>query len=505
LKKRHLHNSLLKVRNNGQDLYSVQRSLGAHKDIVLAAVMEDDHALHYANEIFKNDPDIIFEIIKNGKNGIRYAHEDLRRDVDLVLMSIENDINAFVLADPMLKKDRDFLLKALKLKGMLLVDCKKLMTIDEEMMLIAIQNDGNAMLYTSKSFQANEAMALLASKTAWTFLKNSPFRNHREIVLNAVKNSWEALRFASSEIEADEEIYQIAKKQCLMSISPSFSLINSLSPRLRNDRDIFEKIIEQTGKFVSYIGDELKNDQDFILKIQSKTKETILAHVSEKLKDIREIVMCDLEKDILQIRFASQRFLDDVDLFKNLIDQGESVSRSYWWNKYESIWAFIKLAGPSIHDHLEIMKFFVKNDPHAFVYASDRLKRNEEIIYLLLSHYGSIKSVDSFMSVDGTLSIEKLEIYKNWHLLSSASDEIKNDQAFLKEVLTQCIYALEFVDTNLKKDPDFMLSAVKRSWEAIFYVSGQLANYDELVKEAERQNKNMFPSIPKIKTSKSAF
>jgi hypothetical protein len=109
------------------------------------------------------------------------------------------------------------------------------------------------------------------------------------------------------------------------------------------------------------------------------------------------------------------------------------------------------------------------------------------------------------MSVDGIISIEKLEIYKNWHLLSSASDEIKNDQAFLKEVLTQCIYVLEFVDTSLKKDPDFMLSAVKRSWEAIYYVSGNLANYDELLKEAERQNKNMFPSIPKFKTSKSAF
>jgi hypothetical protein len=306
-------------------------------------------------------------------------------------------------------------------------------------------------------------------------------------------------------MEQDEEIYQVAKKHCLMSIKYSLSSIEDLSPRMRNDPDIFEKIIEQTGGYVKYMGEDLKKDKDFIIRIQSKTKETILEHVSEELRDVTEIVMCDLEKNILQIKFASQRFLDDVDLFKKAIlkekDQKKNpydfrINDDY---KYGETWKFIKLAGPKVCDHLEIMKIVVKKNWQALSYASPNLQNNDELFHLALSHFGTVEAIDHFKLADGKLSFNKFIIFQHWQLLISASDEIKHDQEFLKEILTRCIYALAYVPQAIIKDPDFMMWAVKRSWEAIHYASSDLANYDELLREAERQNKNyMLSSIPKI-------
>ncbi len=503
MKKRHLHDSLLKVRQNGLNLKSVKKSLGDHKDIVLAAIQKDERALEQAHAIFQNDPDVILEIIKKGKNGIKYAHGDLRKDADLVLMAIKHDIHAFEFADPILKKDEDFILQALKLKGWLLKDCQKFIKINQQMMLTAIKSNGNAMFYASKNFQEDEEMALLASQTGWSFLDNSPFKNHREIVLNAVKNSWRALILASPEMEQDKEIYQEAKKNCLASITSSFSSIENLSPKLRNDPDVFERIIEKTGDYVSDIGEDLKKDKDFIIRIQSKTKQTILDHVSEELKDVTEIVMCDLEKNILQIKFASPRFLDDVDLFMKAIQadlKKDFDSSRYGANwKYGEIWEFIKIAGPTVRDHLEIMKIVVKKNWKALSYASPKLQHNDELFSLALSHFGTIESIDRFRLAGGKLSFKKFAIYQHWQLLISADADIKNDKAFLKEVLTRCIYALAYVPKAIIKDPDFMLWAVKRSWEAIHYASSDLANYHELLREAERQNKNyMISSIPKV-------
>ena len=99
------------------------------------------------------------------------------------------------------------------------------------------------------------------------------FRDDKEVVLEAVKNYGQALKYTSEP--------------------------------LRNDKEIVLEALKTNGWALEYASNSLKNDKDVVLKAV-KTNGLALHHASDKLKNDKEIVLEAVKTNGLALHYASE-------------------------------------------------------------------------------------------------------------------------------------------------------------------------------------------------------
>ena len=81
----------------------------------------------------------------------------------------------------------------------------------------------------------------------------------REIVMEAVKQNWRALEYASAELQGDREIVMEAVKQ-------DESALQCASVELQGDREIVMEAVKQDGGALEYASAELKGDREIVME-----------------------------------------------------------------------------------------------------------------------------------------------------------------------------------------------------------------------------------------------
>ena len=124
-------------------------------------------------------------------------------------------------------------------------------------------------------------------------------------------------------------------------------------------------------------------------------------------------------------------------------------------------------ASDKIKDDAEVVKAAVKENVHAFEYASARLKDHRNFVLELVNTPGNY---------DDSLAIA----------LYYASDKIKDDAEVVKAAVKENVHAFEYASARLKDDKTFVLELMNQNVEAFDYASDNLKNDPELSNMVDR-------------------
>src|SRR6202012_1834555 len=84
------------------------------REIVLAAVLQDGHALNHASEELMNDREIVLAAIEHSVLPLSCLGEEIQKDREIMMIALRKDLGQFLYIKNGLEKDRSFIKQCLK-------------------------------------------------------------------------------------------------------------------------------------------------------------------------------------------------------------------------------------------------------------------------------------------------------------------------------------------------------------------------------------------------------
>ena len=131
-------------------------------------------------------------------------------------------------------------------------------------------------------------------------------KGDREIVIVAVKQNGWALEFASEELKGAREIVMVAVKQ-------NGWALEFASDELRRDREVVMEAVKRKGYALQWALEELKGDREIVMEAV-KQDGLALVSASEELKGDREIVMEAVKQNGDALYYASAELKRDSEI-----------------------------------------------------------------------------------------------------------------------------------------------------------------------------------------------
>jgi hypothetical protein len=206
------------VRRGNQYNYGLiygSEELQNDRDIIRAAVTQDDGALYYANEEFKNDRDIVLAAISENPYAINYASETLRNDREFILAAVSLDGRALYYVNEEFHNDRVIVFTAVTQYGQALRYASETLRNDPDVIAAAVASGYTLNRYNDDDRLRNNrplVQALVAQDGLQLRYASEELRNDKETVLIAVAQNPEALQFASEALRADPDVIAAANE-----------------------------------------------------------------------------------------------------------------------------------------------------------------------------------------------------------------------------------------------------------------------------------------------------
>lgn len=190
--------------------------------------------LQYATDEVRNDVEIVSEIVKVDGKTLEHAGEEIKNNKEVVLLAIKSYPLCVKHASEELRKNREVALEAVRRNRYTLtfgyVD--KQFLDDDEIVLEALSRDSMVLDVLDKA--------------------NQRFRDNKRLMLELIERNRE-----------DSRCFAI-------------SLFSSLSPQLRDDRDLALAAIKRNHFSIYHVGTTLEKDKAFLLEailVNSRVKE----------------------------------------------------------------------------------------------------------------------------------------------------------------------------------------------------------------------------------------
>jgi hypothetical protein len=288
---------------------------------MLAAVTQNDLALHYASEELKRDKKIVLAAVTQYGSALLYASKELRRDEKIVLAAVTQYGRALQFASEELRRDKKIVIAAVTQNGQALQLASEELRRDEKIVLAAVTQDGLALQYASEELKRDEKIVLAAVTQDGLALEfaSEELKGDKELMLAAVTQSYSALQYASEELKRDEEFlldayiqnkyviydipidayiqnkYVIYPKETLNRLKDYDFIINKMKTNLDvlkrveglNDKEFALQLIASDPRVLQYVNYDFLYDKDFV-------SGAIQAH-----PDSAEIIKKEIEKDWL--------------------------------------------------------------------------------------------------------------------------------------------------------------------------------------------------------------
>lgn len=122
--------------------------------------------------------------------------------------------------------------------------------------------------YAPDEIKSNRNYCLLAVKQNGRSLEYIQFRRDREIVLTAVQQYWQALYFASDDLQNDEEIV-------LSAINQNGLALKYAGPLLKSNKSIVLRAVRQNAFAIYFMDESLKQDYDISVEAVKENPRSI--------------------------------------------------------------------------------------------------------------------------------------------------------------------------------------------------------------------------------------
>lgn len=168
-------------------------------------------------------------------------------DPELMLEAAKKRGYNLKLASPRLKNDYEFMLEAVKINGLAIEFGSDLIRDNKVIALEAVKSYGYAIKYVSDRLKSDIEVAKEAVKVFGDTLQYIPNESQTEdLVLSAVKDSGNSLRWASKEFIDNKKIALTAIKDTGMALS-------FVSKRLKSDTEVVFAALIQNPSSIAYV------------------------------------------------------------------------------------------------------------------------------------------------------------------------------------------------------------------------------------------------------------
>ena len=210
-----IEKAIRKVSANGEQLKNLDDKLKSNKEVVLAAVKQNERAFLYASENLKLDKEFILEAVKLNGAALSYIADNYKGDKEIVLAAVKQNGMVLNYATDKLKNDKEVVLTAVNKRGDALYYASDKLKDDKEIVLAAVKSNSLSLDDASERLKDDKEIVLAAVMFGAYALDyaSDRLKNDKEIVLAAVKQDGESLKFASKKLQADTDIIKAAKSQ----------------------------------------------------------------------------------------------------------------------------------------------------------------------------------------------------------------------------------------------------------------------------------------------------
>ena len=315
---------------------------------------------------------------------------------------------------------------------------------------------------------------------------DSPFRKNHSVILEAVKKNGLAIRFADPELYSNKEIALAAVKQFGRALEHT---------NLQDDEEVVRAAVKSHGFALEYASDRLKKDTHFLLDVM---RDNFLASIyiikhlemNEAMKQLflslranREQVLSAVKIDGVALSYVAQKLRGDKEIVLQAMKH-DLDNKLYFNNS-----TVFKYADDVIKDNKTFALKAVTLNIKAYDYLSDRLKQDQDVVLtairtnaMVFDKLPAILKTNEIIILATAGEYPQAYQYANKELRKDkvlALRIIKNNKGSLK---TSGLFSL--MDTELKKDKDVMLAAVKNEGKLLQYASKTLRNDKKIVLQA---------------------
>ena len=295
-------------------------------------------------------------------------------------------------------------------------------------------------------------------KTASEELKNNP-----EVVMAAVKQNYHALKYASEDLKSNSEFM-------LEAVKLNYNVLEYAGEEMKSNSEFVLEAVKQNGFALEYASEELKSDPEIVMAAVKQYHQA-LQYASDELKSNLEFMFEAVNLNGFALRFASDKLKNNPEIVMLAVTKSYGIALQY--------------ASENLKNNPEIVMAALKPNGAAFAYASDELKSDPEFVmaavkqnYSALEYAGAevknnpavvMTAVQSFnhsldeYRKDSQTDFNQLrnEIEDCGTPLRCASDELRKNPEFMLEAIKACEYVMIDADPTLKQDKKFVLKAIQ--------------------------------------------
>ena len=448
---------------------------------VLGKILDGEYNFSKLSNKFKDNKEFMLQAINNQDIGhrlkidregkaevedsiIKYASQNLRNDKDIVLKAIEKNPDALEFASDRLKDD-DMVVR------------RAILNYNTTALQFASERLKNNFDIVKTAVQMNPEVLQFASKE---------LRNNEDIVKEAVAYDTQYFKFAGDKIKENfptvekftEKILYDNKEFALNKLQYTMSNFNSVSDRLKNDKEFIGEVVARWRNTFEFIPDKFKDDKEIVLKAM-KTDGISLEFVSDRLKEDKEVVMTAVKNNWKALEFAPDKFKDDKDIIMEVVKQNgkalklasenmqkdrEIVLASITSTRYGTSNSLITINEKFRDDKEIVMEAMSYSGGYGYELISDRLKNDKEVTYCYASQesFNITKILDKFKEDKEIIMRGIGSTWRNSdYILENASPKFRDDKDVMLMAVENYPPSLELASERLKNDIEVVRRAVE--------------------------------------------
>lgn len=213
----------------------------------------------------------------------------------------------------------------------------------------------------------------------------------------------------------------------------------------KNDSEVLALVL-QNGSYMKCVPERLTNDKKFMMSVIEKNPLDIY-YASEELKDDKELVLLAASKSGLVLEYVSKRLRADKDVALM------AIKKDYL--AYEDL-------SENLKNDIEILRIVLPEKGDFFKNCSIEIQNNKELALLSLIGGGFYENLTSEMKEDDEIALYALN--KNTNSYRFMSEKHKEDSCFviasLRDNFFNILYWPESVQKNLE-----LLTILKEKYE----------------------------------------
>lgn len=217
---------------------NIDEDLRNDREVLLAALKVDGHALQYASEELQRDTTIVYAALRETAFALQHVPEDLRRNPEVVLFAVQKNGLALQHADHRLQSDPELVFTALceratslthhqeELRGVIkcIVSKARVLMDDRKFALSAVRAVPPVFEFVSSRLTADEELAFIAVKNnpAMMCFVATELQSQKQFVLAAVQANARCLPFVDAHFKMDKDIIRSVQKNPEVILRPIF-------------------------------------------------------------------------------------------------------------------------------------------------------------------------------------------------------------------------------------------------------------------------------------------